>query len=389
MAKRQAGGPRSGVAAFVTLAVLLSLAVPSGTPFGEEPPAVEVVAGEKALADRIASAIRPGQGILLLSPYLRYGILPADGGRELRVTHVTPLRDPLGEEQFGNWKRAAPIPIDNATLGEGTFLARSGGVRLTVTGLAGIPELGGYDLVVLYPDFFLPLYENEVRGGMIDLSLKLYRTLVGKRGVGGTLLVVDPLSNPSFPLQWGYIAEFWKEVWRRPDAFRDAIPPRWGMRKDSEYLADFGQFDEAATLLDEAAPHFPNDGSLDFQSARLAFWGREVPAGIRFLNRAFRKDSRYLRAYAHFGSYLDSRGRTPEAETVYRAGLLLAPEDPPLNLALLKLLLERAEAAKGSDPAGARRDLREAMELRVPEERKREVRHMAERIGAGIPTAPP
>jgi len=250
-------------------------------------------------------------------------------------------------------------------------------------GRVAVPDT--LSVLLLDPDFFLPIYENEVRGGMIDLSMKLYRSIVEAHADRFPLIVVEPLSKPSFPLQWSYLDSLWTEIWQAPGAFRNDLPRKWKMRKDSEFLAEFGQFEEAAKILDEARPYFPKDGSIDFQLARMAFWDREVPVGIRYLNRAVKIDRRFLRGYSEFAEYLVSKERLPAAEMVLRAGLMVDKADPSLNTGLFRLLLERAEARKTTDPDEALADLEYALSLIVPDGMKLRARTIVDSIRSSVP----
>jgi len=184
---------------------------------------------------------------------------------------VTPGKEPLGEAQFAGWKKAVPVPPEAVAFRDGKITARFGSTEVNVVPLDGMRVPDPRSVVLLDPDFFLPLYENEVRGGMIDLSMKFYRSIVEAHMDRFPLIVVEPLSKRSFPLQWSYLDSLWTEIWQDPGVFRNDLPRKWKMRKDSEFLAEFGQFEEAAKILDEARPYFPKDGSIDFQLARMAF----------------------------------------------------------------------------------------------------------------------
>lgn len=352
---------------------------------GSASPPVEVVSAQDDPVHAAVSHIREGGGILLIAPGLQYYSAFAVSGADLRVVQVTPGREPLGEVQFEGWKKAVPVPPEAASFQDGKVTARFGNTEVTVVALDWITVPGARSVVLLDPDFFLPLYENEVRGGIVDLSMKLYRSLVEAGAAGFPLVIVNPLSSRSFPLQWAYAGALWAEVWQHPEAFRNGLPSKWKMRKDSEFLAEFGQFEESARILDEARPLFPKDGSLDFQLARLAFWDREIPVGIRFLNRATRIDRRFLRGYSEFAEYLVSKERAPAAEMVLRAGLSVDRSDPALNAGLFRLLLERSEALKSVDPVRALADLEQSLSLSVPEEMKLRARAIVKSIRLSVP----
>lgn len=380
----------SGIRAAAALAafswwLVTQPAPPAYAEAGTPPPPVELISGQEDPVAAAISQLREGDGLLLFAPGLRYYSALAVSATGLRVVHVTPGKEPIGEAQFEGWEKAVPVKPESVSFREGKIAARFGKTDVTVVSLNFITAPATRCAVLLDPDFFLPLYENEVRGGIIDLSMKLFRSMAEAGAAGFPLHVVDPLSKPSFPLQWAYAGSLWTEIWRRPDAFRDDLPVKWKMRKESEFLAGFGQFEEAARILDEAKPLFPNDGSIDFQLARLAFWDRDIPVGIRFLNRAAKIDRRYLRGYSELADYLLSRERLPAAEMVFRAGLLLDVKDPVLNAGLFRLLVDRADSRQAYEPGEALLDLEEALPLQVSDEMKVRARALVGKIRGSLP----
>lgn len=362
--------------AFFALGLVPADAAPGDPPGAAPSPPAVVLAGAGELRTQVLDKVPEGGCVILAAPGLQYYGPIAASGRRMRIVQVTPGKTPLSAEQFAGWKENAPVAAQGAAFRDGTISASIGRSDLTVAALPQMAVPPGPCVVVLDPDFFLPLYENEVRGGMIDLSLRLYRTFVDKGASGNPLYVLDPLSRPSFPLQWAYLGVLWKDAWEHPGAFKDGLPLKWDLRREAEFLAEFGQFEAAADRLDEARPSFPKDGSIDYQLARLAFWDREVPPGIRFLGRAVRDDRRFLRGFEEFGAQLVRKERIPAAETVLRAGLLIDGEDPGINAALFGLLLGRAQDRGADDPEGARKDLEDAAALRVPEELRNRARDL-------------
>lgn len=344
-------------------------------------PSAEKLPGVGDVAPKALAGLGAGDGVILIAPGLQYYAPLGKHEGALSVIHVTPAKEPLSESQFDGWKNAVPVPVVSPSFDNGAISARAGNAGILVVDRARMRVPAQRCVVILDPEFLVPLYENEVRGGMIDLSVKLYRTLVDKGAAGFPLFVVDPLSNPSVPLQWAYLAEFWTEIWRRPAAFRDGLPEKWRLRREAEVMTEFGQFEEAAERLDAARRYFPKDGSIDYQRARLAFSDQEIPVGIRFLNRAAKADPRFLRGFSELGEYLEARGRVPAAEMVFRAGLRVRPDDRALNAALLRLLFDRADSEQALDPEGARRDLSEAATLKVPDAMKEQARTRLEKLG--------
>ena len=354
--------------AFVTLMFSPISSFQVGAEADTGAPPVELLSGQDDPAAKAISRLRDGDGLLLFTPGLRYYSTLAGSEAALRILHVTPGKEPLGEVQFEGWKKSVPVRPDSASLRDGKITARFGRNEVTVVALNAVIVPASRCAVVLDPDFFLPLYENEVRGGIIDLSMKLFRSMVEAGAAGFPLYVIDPLSTPYFPLQWSYVGSLWIDIWQHPDAFRGDLPAKWKTRKESEFLAEFGQFEEATVLLEDARPHFPKDGSIEFQLARLAFRDRETAEGIRHMNRAVKTDRRFLRGYSEYGNYFSSKERPDVAEMVLRAGLLQDKADRSLNLQLFKLLLERAETVANLDPDGARKNLEDALGLSVPQE---------------------
>ncbi len=375
--------PKNAPAALaVFLLIAAGLCLSGRAAPGSETPVAETISGEGEFALKALAGLGDGDGVILIAPGLQYYAALGKHPGKLSVLHLTPGKEPLSEGQFDGWKQAVSVPVISPSFENGAISARAGNAALRVVDPTRLRVPAERCVVVLDPEFFLPLYENEVRGGMIDLSVKLYRTLLDKGAARFPLYVVDPLSVPPVPLQWAYLGELWKEIWRRPAAFRGDLPEKWRLRREAEVLAEFGQFEEAADRLDEARPYFPKDASIDFQQARLAFWDREVPVGIRFLNRATKVDARFLRGFSEFGAYFNSRERIPAAEMVYRAGLRLRAGDAGLNAALMRLLLGRAESSLAADPDGARKDLEEAVTLGVPDGMKEKARAMLEKLAA-------
>jgi hypothetical protein len=379
MVARSKSTSARSLAAALLIAACLSLPWREAASAGDS--SAERISGEGEIARKALAGLGNGDGVILIAPGLQYYAPLGDQPWILSVVHVTPGKEPLSEAQFDGWKQAVPVPVVSPSFENGAISARAGNAGLLVSDPARMRVPAERCVVILDTEFFIPLYENEVRGGMIDLSVKLYRTLVDRGAARFPLYVIDPLSNPSVPLQWAYLGEFWTEIWRRPAAFRDGLPEKWRLRREAEVLAEFGQFEEAAERLDAARPYFPKDGSIDFQLARLSFWERETPEGIRFLVRAYRVDRRYLRGFGEFASWLVSKQRTGEADAVYRAGLALEKENPHLNQGLMRLLLERAASRAATDPEEAKADLREVMSLPGPEELKRRAQAALAKFG--------
>ncbi len=374
--------PNAAPALLAVLLTMVGLCLPGRSEPGAGNVTAETISGSSGIALKALAGLADGDGVILIAPGLQYYAVLGKHPAKLSVLHLTPGKEPLSEDQFEGWKQAVPVAVISPSFENGAILARAGNAALRVVDPTRMKVPAERCVVVLDPEFFLPLYENEVRGGMIDLSVKLYRTLLDKGAARFPLYVVDPLSAPPVPLQWAYLGELWKEIWRRPDAFRDDLPEKWRLRREAEVLAEFGQFEEAADRLDAARRYFPKDGSIDYQQARLAFWDREIPLGIRFLNRATKADPRFLRGFTEFGAYFAAKDRMPAAEMVYRGGLRLRAGDAGLNAALMMVLLRRAESEQVADPSGARKVLEEAVTLGVPDGMKEKARGMLEKLAA-------
>lgn len=379
---------RNRISGWVAAGILLAAA------FAANADASATISGSarEALRDAFASC-RNGEEVLLVAPGLNFYPLMKEGELSGRIVQLTPGTAALRNVQFESWKASLPVPADNAAFAGGRITARFGNTEVAVVALPSLGSPPGkIGAVILDPSFFPTLYENEVRGGMIDLSLKLYKTLSDRKVSTSPLFVIDPLSVSSVPLHWAYLGELWREIWTSPESFRDDMPARWKSRKNSEFVAEFGQFEEAAALLEEVRPAFPKDGSVDYQLARLAFWDKEIPEGVRHLNRATKADRRFLRGFAEYAAYLVSKERLPAAEVVLRAGLLIDPSDGTLNAAMLKHLLERSGDLREFDPEGAAAALEEAAKLSIPEDRKKGIREMIDRMKQERPadgSAPP
>lgn len=368
-------------------AILFSCALlwPRAAPGAAPQSGVRIAATSEELLTVAFASLADGDGVILVAPGLNHYPALSKAPRKLRVVQLVPSKERLTEAHFDGWRKALLTPVDSPAFAAGTITGRIGNVDLAVVGIPQLTVPAARCVVVLDPAFFLPLYENEVRAGMVDLSMKLYRLLSEKGADGFPAVVLDPMANPSFPLQWAYVADLWDDVCRNPDAFREEIPAKWRLRKEAEFLAGFGAFEESARRLDDARPLFPRDGSVDYQLARQAFQDRETSEGIRFLNRAFRVDSRFIRGFAEFGSHLASRGRAADAEMVYRAGLVLRTDDPSLNGGLLELLVDRAESLSGRDPEEATKDLEAALALPVPDPMKQRGREILEKMKRAMP----
>lgn len=370
--------------ALLSVAVLLGLQLSFGAGSADAFPKVEIVTGYTDLAEKLTPLLKDGDSVLLFSSGFQYYSFLSKFPVKLHVVHLIPVPGPLKQEDYASWSSSVPVEVKSSSYESGKIRAQCGNSELLVVTVRQMEIPTGNSVILLDPDYFLLLYENEVRGGIIDLSMKLYKSIVERGAADVPLYLVDPISKPNFPLQWGYAGFLWTEIWRNPAAFRDDLPSKWKIRKESEFLMEFGQFEEATVLLEEARAHFPKDGSIEFQLARLAFLDRDTALGIRCLNRAVRMDRRFLRGYSEFGEYFISKERPAVAEMVLRAGLLQEKGNRLLNFQLFKFLLDRVEERMGQDPEGARKDLGDALELSVP----KDTRERALILQQKIPSVP-
>lgn len=296
--------------------------------------------------------------------------------RSIPLFQVVPLEGGISAAHFANWRSSLPVAarkegafaLDNGVIrGEGEF----GWIRVgPVTLPEGWPK---HPVLVVDAGFFIPLYKDEVRTPMVPLVMKLVATLRNASVRWDSARIINRNSDPNFPLEFGYISELLREVLSDPEAFRDEIPERWALLDRAQYLAFFGQEEEAmreyGTLVGMGSP-----AAVRYQAATLAFRGEgNFRDGIRYLEEAAKKDKAYSRGFLVQGTVFWDRGDLPAAEQILRAGLKIFPGDERMKIGLARNLAEQAVSVRKEDPVSAERMIREALSLPVPEEVRGEI----------------
>jgi len=294
----------------------------------------------------------------------------------ISLFQVVPLERGISAAHFENWRSSLPEPartegafsLDNGLIhGEGRYRRiRIGPVILP----GGWPD---HTALVVDAGFFIPLYKDEVRTPMVPLVLKLVATLKNASVRWETVRIINRNSDPVFPLEFGYIPDLLREVLSDPNRFRDSIPEPWAQLDRAQYMAFFGQVEEASRGY-EALFRMGIPAAAWYQAATLSFrGGGDLSEGIRYLAEAAKRDKAYSRGFLVQGAAFWDRGNLPAAEQVLRKGRELFPENSLVTIGLARNLAEQAAQAREEDPVAADRMIREALSFRVPEDIRAEI----------------
>lgn len=339
-------------------------------------------------------ALSPGTPVLVFSADDQVHTLlqGRDPSGPVHLTQVVPLESGIGTAHFDRWLVTLPAKLRE----EGRFTLDNGIIRgkgvfreTTVTALDRSAEWSRRPALVIDAGFFLSLYKDEVRTPMIPLVIKLYAML--RRGgiAPASVWIVGRNREMAFPLEFGYLPVLLREVFASPRMFQEELPPSWRRMQSAQYLAFFGQTEEALGELEEllrpgTAPY------AYYQAAVLRFREGQVDEGARDLRAAASVDPDYGRGFlVHAGAFWAKRD-VGIAEFILREGFSMFPREASLAIGLARVLTEQAIVERATAPDRSIARIREAISLPIPEEIRKEILHAFGAVppDAGVSGAP-
>lgn len=308
-------------------------------------------------------------------------------GRVGALTVVAPAEEAFTPENLAAWRshvsRIAPAAENSFSLRDGAIAGEVAGMKVSVVPVRdwrGSPEA---DPIVLDLAFLFAMYTDEVRTPFLELPRKFLATL-DDRKADIARVVPWTASREDVPLAWGYVHKLLGEMVRNPDVFRRGLPGKWAELRQGEYLAYLAAFERAIPHFDSYLEAEPEDPAVLYRIAMMHFIDRAIERGVRYLHRASAADGYYVRGYERAADYL-LRERDPDAaERIARAGLLSAPSDPGLNMALARVLLEQARKLFRTSAPQAESRFAEALALTLPDGAVSELRAEWERSKSAL-----
>ena len=336
--------------------------------------------------DLVASS--PGTPVLVFSAddqvrTVLQGRLPSG---PVHLAQVVPLESGIGTTHFDRWLVTLPAKLRE----EGRFALDNGVIRgkgvfgeAEVTPLNRPAEWPRHPALVIDTAFFLSLYKDEVRTAMIPLVVKLYAML--RRGgiAPASVWIVSRNREMAFPLEFGYLPVLLREMFVSPGLFQEELPPVWRRMQSAQYLAFFGQTEEALGELKDllrpgTAPY------AHYQAAVLMFREGQVAEGVRNLREAASVDPDYGRGFLVQAGAFWAKREVGIAEFILKEGFSMFPREPSLAIGLARALAEQAIAEREAAPDRSMARIREAIALPIPEEIRKEILHA---FGAAPPDA--
>ncbi|MBI5419444.1 MAG: hypothetical protein HZA60_05090 [Deltaproteobacteria bacterium] len=229
--------------------------------------------------------------------------------------------------------------------------------------------------------FFLPLYKDEVRTPMINLAMRLISTLKAAGVESDSIWLVRRNGDFEFPLEFGYLPGLLQETFTNPERFSNSLPEKWKRLDAAQYLAFFGQVEEALREYEDLM-RLEDAPFLLYEGAILKFKYGDLDAGIKYLRGAAIKDRDYSRGFLLQALYFWRKGELAATESILRAGRDLFPDDEMMSIGLARVLTEQALSEREADPLGAKSRVDEALSLAIPEEIRKEITHV---WGRGVP----
>lgn len=359
---------------FRSAAALLLVALPA---FAGEAVSVKDAAWLRRAGVREVRKTAPDAPILVFSPDDQLRFLGPDDAApgNVRLTQVVPIPGGITKGHFDDWVRNLPPSLraaesfrfDNGSiLGEGEY----GAVRVTTVDRSA-PWPHDPSLLI-DADFFIPLYLDEVRTPMIPLVMKIYAALRRGGVRPRSVTIVSRTGEMMFPLDFGYLPALLREVFLAPESFRDDLPRKWKRVEEAQFLAFFGQREEALGKI-ETDLRPGEEPYAHYIAAVLRFQGEDFEGGVKELGEAA-ADPEYRRGYLVQAGALWRGGELGAAERILRAGVSRFPSEMVLNAGLARLLFEQAVAVREEDAGKARTLVEEALSLPVPPEVREEIR---------------
>lgn len=293
------------------------------------------------------------------------------------VVVVVPSETSLNGENLSVWKKYV-APLSSASdnvflLSEGALEGKIHGLGVRVVSIRDWKGSAGEGPAILDLSFLLAIYKDELRTPFADLPRKFLAT-IEDRNLHLSRLILWTADRDAIPLGRGYLPKLVEEAVRNPKMFREDLPPKWGELRQAEYLAFLSAFDEATVHFEKYLKENPEDPSVLYQIAQMHFVDREIERGMRFLQRAYKADFFYIRAYSETALRFFRAGKLDNAERVLRAGLLQEPGNPELRKGLAYVLLGQARKFLPADPETAGNRFSEIDALGLPEEILRPIR---------------
>jgi hypothetical protein len=343
------------MAMFCALAVLPTEGVCRGGIIGKDNTIrLRTVPSLDALSTEIEKRITPAGGRLfsvssrtflgeIYLPLVRKGLLKElflllPGENPMKEGDLTGIRNCLAAAGVSSPDRAS-FHLDNGAI---RGLMEGASVRLFP--LTRIPAWDGKEVVLLIdPEFLLPLYRNEVKTPIVELAWKLLVTLRGKNVRSEDVFLLDLPSGDDASLRYAFLSILLGEMIVSPSSFDENLPRKWEILQQAENAAFFGQYPETMTLYRRYLELSPKDASACYKIAMAAVRDLDDDMALHWLNRAAALDSRFLRGFVTASDYLGQRRLFDPAERILRAGTVAYPKEAPLATSLAAFLLMRGE----------------------------------------------
>jgi hypothetical protein len=257
---------------------------------------------------------------------------------------------------------AADVPAFRDSLeGNGTFLpgrdsleAREGGLVATIEGLpvrylpvVRVPEGTLRGLLAIDSAFVVPLYRNEKSTPLVDLPLRVVRTLESRKVEAIRAHVWDSTGSEGVPLEAGFTARLFRELLEGgSDALAGAAGEKWATLKEADEDRFFSRVSDAVPRYRKFLEAVPDDASTSYKLAFLAFTDLDAESATRWMERAAAADPAFERGYRELADFAIKKKLPDDADSILRFASERHPGNSLLAGSLAALRLERGIAAR-------------------------------------------
>jgi tetratricopeptide (TPR) repeat protein len=240
------------------------------------------------------------------------------------------------------------LHLDNGVV-RGTFL----GKPFSYAPVTNIPDGDGVTLVAIDIAFPVALFLDEVRTPIVELPIRLVRTLEKRKVEARRVHLWDSTGRGDISLEYGFIPRLLADLVKNPEsALSGDSGEKWATLGEAEHARFFVQYPEAEALYRKYLSYDPKDPSACYKMAFLSSRTEGIDASLEWVAKAVDLDAAYADAYQDLAVYAFKKGLIEDTEKVLVAGLKKLPENGVLATSLVEALIAKAKEA---DDAGEKK----------------------------------
>ena len=228
--------------------------------------------------------------------------------------------------------------IASLEIGEHFYEGIRRGTPFQISIDGSLPRLEGPVVVHIDMNFFMALYDSEVRTPIFTL---LHDTLSALRITNWPTLVTTltlATEEGATPLEMRFIKTLLTEIFAEPQRLDADLPEAWDLLREARYLETFFQPERVIDLYLRMEQLRPNDAAVKFDIYRILYTLKDREEAFGYLDRAIALDPGFAVEYLNRAVQAVSKEQYQDALAFLEKAMKLMGDNPFLRMEAVKVM---------------------------------------------------